>query len=113
MLLELRVLDDQWFLDSYHQSGASSKALMNKQELHPVGAWYHVATVYDGQELRNYVDGVQQGAFALSLAPHGPGKTSVGARINKISYFKGAIQLARFTRRPLAPSEFLDVKGRR
>jgi len=113
MLLELRVNESQWFLDSYHQSGASNKALMNREALHPVGAWCHVATVYDGQELRNYVDGALQGAFALSLAPHAAGKTSVGARINKISFFKGAIRQARFTRKALAPAEFLSAKERR
>jgi len=113
MLLEIRVMGEQWFLDSYHQSGAANKALMNRQALHPVGAWYHVATVYDGQQLRNYVDGVQEGAFTLSLLPHGPGRTSVGVRINKVSYFKGAVRVARFTRRALSPSEFLAPKGGR
>jgi len=113
MLFEIRVLGDQWFLDSYHQSGAANKALMNKQALHPVGTWYHVATVYDGQELRTYVDGVPQGAFAIALAPQAAGRTSIGARINKISYFKGAIRAARFTRKALAPKEFLTVKDRR
>jgi putative heme-binding domain-containing protein len=113
MLFEIRVVEGQWFLDSYHQSGAANKALMNKQALHPVGAWYHVATVYDGQELRNYVDGVQQGAFAVDLAPQSAGRTAIGARINKVSYFKGAIRTARFTRKALAPEEFLSVKERR
>jgi putative heme-binding domain-containing protein len=108
MLLEIRVAGDQWFLDSYHQSGAANKALMNRKALHPVGAWYHVATVYDGRQLRNYVDGVQEGAFDLDLAPQGAGRTSVGARLNKVSYFKGAVRLARFTRKALSPSEFLQ-----
>ena len=107
MLLEIRVVGEQWFLDSYHQSGTENKALLNRKALHPVGAWYHVATVYDGHELRNHVDGVQEGAFPLKLAPHGPGRTSVGMRINKLSYFKGAVHVARFTRRALSPSEFL------
>lgn len=108
MLLEIRVAGDQWFLDSYQQSGTASKALLNRKALHAVGAWYHVATVYDGQELRNHVDGVQEGAFPVDLAPHGPGHTSVGARITKVSYFKGAVRLARFTRRALSPPEFLE-----
>jgi hypothetical protein len=113
MLLEIRVVGDEWFLDSYHQSGTANKALMNRKALHPLGAWYHVATVYDGQELRNYVDGDQEGAFPLDLAPHGPGHTSVGVRINKVSYFKGAVHLARFTRRALSPSEFLKAPAKR
>jgi|SRR5262245_6933050 len=107
MLFEIRVVEDQWYLDSFIQSGTESKALMNRQALHPLGKWHHVASVYDGQEFRNYVDGVQEGSAQLRLASHGPGHTSVGVRINKVFYFKGAVRLARFTRKALPPSEFL------
>src|SRR2546425_6383726 len=82
MLFEIRVAGDRWLLDSYNQSGTESKALMNRKALHPLGVWSHVATVYDGKELRNYVDGVQEGAALVHLAPHGPGHASVGVRIN-------------------------------
>ena len=107
MLYEIRVAGDQWFLDSFNQSGPQSATLMNRNALHPLGAWYHVATVYDGKEFRNYVDGVQEGAAERDLAPHGPGHSSVGVRINKVFYFKGAVHLARFTRKALSTSEFL------
>jgi hypothetical protein len=107
MLYEIRVAGDQWFLDSFNQSGTQSATLMNRNALHPLGAWYHVATVYDGKEFRNYVDGVQEGAVQRNLAPHGQGHSSVGVRINKVFYFKGAVHLARFTRKALSTSEFL------
>jgi hypothetical protein len=109
MLFEIRVVNDQWYFDSYAQSGAASKALINRAALHPLGTWYHVAAVYDGKEFSNYVNGVREGAAELSLAPHGPGRTSVGVRINKVFYFRGAVRLARFTRRALSPSEFLKL----
>jgi arylsulfatase A-like enzyme len=112
MLFEIRVVEDKWFLDSYNQSGAASKALMNKTALHPLGEWYHVASVYDGKEFSNYVNGVKEGSAELQLAPHGPGHASIGVRINKVFYFKGAVHLARFTRKALAPSEFLKVQPR-
>jgi putative heme-binding domain-containing protein len=107
MLFEIRVVGDTWYLDSYNQSGAASKALMNRTAVHPLRAWYHVASVYDGKEFRNYVNGVQEGAADVALTPHGPGHASVGVRINKVFYFKGAVHLARFTRKALSPSEFL------
>jgi hypothetical protein len=107
MLFEIRVVDDQWYFDSYNQSGAANKALINRLALHPLGSWYHVAAVYDGKEFSNYVNGVRQGGGEAHLAPHGPGHASVGVRINKVFYFKGAVRLARFTRRALAPAEFL------
>jgi len=109
MLFEIRVVDTSWFLDSFNQSGANSKALMNKTALHPLGAWYHVASVYDGKEFSNYVNGVREGAAELQLAPHGAGHSSVGVRINKVFFFKGAVRMARFTRKALTPSEFLTV----
>jgi arylsulfatase A len=112
MLFEIRVVEDKWFLDSYNQSGTASKALMNKTALHPLGEWYHVASVYDGKEFSNYVNGVKEGSAELQLAPHGPGHASIGVRINKVFYFKGAVHLARFTKRALAPSEFLKVQAR-
>jgi hypothetical protein len=107
LLFEIRIAGDQWFLDSYAQSGTSSKALMNRNALHPLGAWYHVAAVYDGRVFSNYVDGAREGIAELHLAPHRAGRASVGVRINKVFYFRGAVQLARFTRRALAPSEFI------
>jgi hypothetical protein len=107
MLFEIRVVGDKWFLDSFNQHGTQGKALMNREALHPLGAWYHVASVYDGKEFRNYVNGVQEGSAAVSFTPHGPGRTSVGVRINKVFYFKGAVHSARFTPKALSPSEFL------
>ena len=107
MLFEIRVVGDEWYLDSHYQSGAAFKTLMNKEARHPLRAWYHVASVYDGREFSNYVNGVRQGGGEAQLAPHGPGHASVGVRINKVFYFKGAVRLARFTRRALSPAEFL------
>ena len=110
MLFEIRVVEGTWYLDSYTQSGAANKALMNREARHPLGAWYHVASVYDGREFRNYVDGVKEGSAEIQFAPHGPGRASIGVRINKVFYFKGAVRLARFTRRALLPGEFLSVQ---
>ncbi len=112
MLFEIRVVDDEWYFDSYSQSGTANKALINRMALHPLGRWYHVAAVYDGKEFSNYVDGVREGAAELYLAPHGQGRSSVGVRINKVFFFKGAVQQARFTRRALSPSEFLRIPAK-
>ena len=112
MLFEIRVSGDRWYLDSYIHSGGEDQTLMNDQALHPLGHWYHVATVYDGNVVRNYVNGVQQGAGPLRFTPHGKGHSSVGVRINKVFYFKGAVHLARFTRRALSTSEFLPPPAR-
>jgi hypothetical protein len=111
LLLEIRIIDGLWCLDSFAKSGDASQALMNRRLLHPAGAWYHVAMVYDGRQFRNYVDGVQEGSADLHLPPQGPGRSSAGVRINRVDYFKGAIRMARMTRRALSPVEFMKSPG--
>src|SRR5205085_4703904 len=107
MLFEIRIIGDQWCLDSFAMSPAGSKALMDRSKLHPLGQWYAVAAVYDGRWYRNYVNGVEQNAAEIRLTPQGAGETSIGVRINRVDYFKGAIREARMTRRALKPSEVL------
>ena len=110
MLFETRVAAGQWCLDSFMQSSAGSKALMDRAKLHPAGAWYHVAAVYDGKEFRNYVNGLREGEAGVKLSPQSAGKTSVGVRINRVDYFKGKIRMARMTPRALTPAEFMPIK---
>ena len=69
MLFEIRVADTQWFLDAFAYSNGHEKALINKNALHPVGQWYHVAAVYDGTTYSNYVNGVKQGEPYRKLDP--------------------------------------------
>jgi len=109
MLFEIRVIARSWCLDSFAASGAESKALMDREKLHPLGVWHHAAAVYDGREYRNYVDGVLEGTAQVHLAPQGTGQTSVGTRINRRDYFKGAVLAARMTDRALPPAEFLKL----
>jgi hypothetical protein len=113
MLFEIRVIENRWCLDAFNKSGPVQKALLNRRNLHDLGLWYHVAAVYDGSEFRSYIDGVQDGAAQIHLTPQGPGKTSVGVRLNRVYYFKGAVHMARFTRRALAPSDFLQIPDKR
>lgn len=107
MLFEIRVIGDQWCLDSFVKSGDDSRALLDREKLHPLGQWYRAEAVFDGHELRNYVDGVLQGAGELHAAPQKAGQTSVGVRFNKVNYFKGAVRTARMTPKALPPGEFL------
>jgi hypothetical protein len=110
MLFEIRVIDGRWCLDAFNKTGAANKALMDRTHLHPLAAWHHVAAVYNGKEFRSYVNGKLDGSAEIQLAPQGPGRASVGMRMNKVFYFKGAVRTARFTRRALPPAEFLRVK---
>lgn len=110
-LFEIRVAGEQWFLDAFAFSDGTEKALINREALHPVGRWHHVAAVYDGTTFSSYVDGVKQLDFPIAIAPLKAGRTSVGVRITLVNYFKGAIHSARFTRRALVPTEFERPSG--
>ena len=108
-LFEIRVIGNQWCLDAFVHTPTVDKALLFRDMLHPLDEWAQVAMVYDGQEFRSYVNGVLQGKAAIHITPHGPGHSSVGVRINKVNYFKGAVREARFTRHALDPAQFLKV----
>jgi hypothetical protein len=110
LLFETRLTGSNWYLDTFALSGAVSKALLNREHLHPLDAWYHAAMVYDGREMRNYVNGVLENSGEITLAPHAAGHTSVGVRINLVDYFKGAIRLSRMTRAALSPTEFIKLE---
>lgn len=109
LLFEIRIVNRQWCLDSFAMAGGQSKALLNCEKLHALGKWYRVTAVYDGKTLSNYVNNELQGEGSVQLVPQRPGHSSVGVRINLKDHFKGAILEARFTRRALAPAEFLKM----
>ena len=109
-LFEIRIAGGEWFLDSFVMSRTGSKTLFNSNHPHPFGPWYHAAQVYDGHTYRNYVNGVLENEGELNFTPNGAGHSSVGVRINRRDYFKGAIAKSRFTRGALTPAEFLSAK---
>jgi len=109
MLFEIRILDGQWCLDSFANTAGQAKALLNCKLLHPLGKWYRVTAVYDGKEFRNYVGDELEGQGDLKLGPQLAGHSSIGVRINKVDYFKGAVLMARMTRRALPPEQFLKM----
>jgi hypothetical protein len=108
-LFEIRVVGDRWYLDAFTNGPGYNKTLIAPEKTFPLGRWYRVAMTYDGKVFRSYVDGVPQAEGAISFAPQGAGHTSVGTRINRVDYFKGAIFEARFTPRALLPEEFLPL----
>jgi hypothetical protein len=109
LLLETRLIEGRWCLDSYAKSATGAQTLIDRRKLHAADRWAHVAMVYDGREFRHYVNGELQGKALVDLAPQGEGQTSIGVRINRIDWFKGAMRMARFTRGlALNPEAFLQ-----
>src|SRR5688572_1676911 len=111
-LFELRVVDNtSWYLDAFVNGPGYNRALIFKDKLYPVGQWYHVAQTYDGKMFRSYVNGELQGEAEIAFTPQREGAASLGTRINRRNYFKGAIRQARFTPRALPPDQFLKLKS--
>jgi hypothetical protein len=109
MLFEIRIQNGQWCLDSFAINAGHRLTLLNCEKLHPLGPWYRVTAVYDGKMFHNYVGDELQGEGELELPAEGPGRASVGTRIDLRDYYKGAIYEARFTPRALAVGEFLKL----
>ena len=108
-MFEVRVKGGNWYLDSFVNSKAGSKALIFPDKQHPLGRWYAVAQTYDGKTYRAYVNGVLEGEADVPFPPHGPGRVSVGVRINRVNYFTGSISQARFTDSALPASQLLKA----
>ena len=106
-LLETRLIDDEWFLDTFIKSGENRSALYAENFKHPLGRWYAVALVFDRSEMRHYVNGKLELSGKITRKPFGKGVTSIGVRQNKVYWFKGAVLKARFTNRALSPGEFM------
>jgi len=106
-LLEIRLDGNEWFLDTFIKSGDNRSPLYAENFKHPVGKWFHVALVFDGTEMRHYVNGKLELSGKITIKPFGKGITSIGVRQNKVYWFKGAVLKARFTNRSLTPSRFM------
>ena len=109
ILIETRLTDNGlWYLDTYIKNAKGDKTLVKSANTHPVGQWYNATLVYDGREMRHYVNAVKEMSAELAFAPLNEGKISIGVRINQVHWFKGAIREIRFTRGILRPEEFLQ-----
>ena len=73
------------------------------------GAWHHVAGVYDGSQMRVYLDGVLNGSATATMTP---GNNTTGLRIGKSSflyfpnYFNGRIDEVRVSNAALYSGTF-------
>lgn len=96
VLLEIRLTPEgQWALDTFMLWGASRLALLDRRLVHPAGQWYWVALRYDGHRMTSWVNGHQEMEGAVEFAPMKSGQASLGMRLNRVSWFKGAIREVR------------------
>jgi hypothetical protein len=108
MLLELRLTGKhEWFVDTHIRADSMKLTCLARDFPHPVNAWHHIAFVYSNGVAAHYVDGVKEMTGRIDYIPVDSANVSIGMRMDKRSYFKGAIGTMRMTRRALDPSEFM------
>jgi len=110
ILIELRVTkDNRWFLDTFSKSDDAALTLYAEKYPHALGLWYHAALVYENGTLKHFVSGIEEMSGLVNYIPIEEGHTSLGMRINHVSWFKGAIRTVKMSQSAIAPSEFLSL----
>jgi len=109
-LMEMRSNIDTWYLDGMFESKGKWVVIMDSTLVHPLDKWYHIAfTVKDGEQA-TFVNGHKELEGNVEFSPLKEGRTSIGVRQNKISWFKGAIYSIRITDKVLTPDKFNIAK---
>ncbi len=101
-LLEIRMeADGRWCLDTFLLCGANRLTLLDRSRLHPPGRWHWVALRCGGGRMDSFVDGVAELSGPVAMTPFAAGRTSLGVRLTREYWFKGAIREVRFHRTAL------------
>ena len=107
-LVELRSLaGSAWTLDTFLRHGQASLTLLDRTKAHPSSGWHVAALSFDGRTMTHYVDGNRELAGAVAFRPLGGGRTSIGVRQNRVSWFKGRIREIRITPESLSADRLL------
>jgi hypothetical protein len=113
ILLETRLIsDNRWYFDTYIQTPKGDCCLESPECLHETGLWYSVALTYDGESMRHYVNAIEEAAGKVEFCCLAAGRTSVGVRMNRMFWFKGAIATVKFTKGVVEPCRFLKPYGK-
>jgi hypothetical protein len=109
--IELRLNDKkQWYLDAYIKSEQSQFTLIDPARVHPIDEWAHAAITYKNREFVSYVNGQKELVGQVDYLPIAANaKTSIGARMNQVHWFKGDIVQVRISPRVLSATDFLTV----
>src|SRR5215467_13546510 len=107
MSYDLRLAEGEVRMDVMQTTGAYITVVGSTVMI--LNAWHHAAGVYDGSQMRVYLDGVLNGTAAATMAP---GNNTTGLRIGKSSflyypnYFSGRIDEVRVSNAALYSSNF-------
>ena len=86
-------------------SVADGLPLIDPKKIHPAGRWYWAALRFDGKHMSSFVNGEKELEGDVAFEPMSAGQTSVGVRLNRVFWFKGAISEVRFHPAAIAPEK--------
>lgn len=111
LLFELRVNEggDMWCLDTFLFSDRGRLTLIDRTKWHPLGRWYWAAITFGDGRMIHYVNGASQGEGRVECSAMVAGESSLGMRLNRVHWFKGAIAEVRVTGRVLEPGELSQL----
>lgn len=110
VLLELRATETHWYFDAFIAVGEEKCTLIDPDRLHPLNEWYHAAYVNDNGKLTTWISGRKEIEGDIIISPVKGSRTSIGARQNEVSWFRGIIHKIRITEKALEPDSFLKVR---
>ncbi|MCB0640509.1 MAG: T9SS type A sorting domain-containing protein, partial [Phaeodactylibacter sp.] len=91
------------------KSGSSSQALLDYAFVHDLDTWVHAALIYDNGVMEHYVNGEKELEGTVDYQEVSFGETSLGVRLNQVSWYKGAIYAVRVTHEVLDPAGFMEI----
>jgi hypothetical protein len=111
VMVEIRVNGKGgWWLDTYLGRRTEGLPLIDPKLVHPTDTWTWVALRYDGHTMTSFINGTKELEGTVQFGPMGAGQVSLGARLNKVFWFKGAIRELRFHQEALPEEKLARVK---
>lgn len=98
ILIELRLNENnQWYGDWFIKTENESITLVDSTQTHPLNLWATISLKYRDGVLTGLINGKEQAQGAIKYLSAGPSaQTSIGTRMDRRSWFKGAIKEIRF-----------------
>ncbi|SIT94462.1 LamG domain-containing protein [Pontibacter indicus] len=99
ILIELRLNSrQQWYADFFMRTENAALTLIDSTRTHPVNEWATIKLHYRQGQMTGFVNGVEEVSGKITYLPISPtASTSIGTRMDKRSWFKGAIKAVRFS----------------
>lgn len=112
VMMELRVnKNNECYLDGFIKTDFENLTLIDEALVHTTEVWHHAAITYSDSIFTTYFDGVKELSGIIKYTDeivNPEGKTSLGARMNNRSYYKGLMKAFKVTHAVLDPNDFIS-----